>query len=113
MSDAPISALASLSTGQLVVADRSGRVTVMAASPDTPATTSRAERDAARARVEAFLASTTELPDDAKLDTDLVRADGVRTWNPGDLDEVTTADDTDPTWLRRRAAMNSLFGERS
>jgi hypothetical protein len=108
VSEAPISSLAALSSGQVVVADRSGRVSVMAASADTPAATHTVDRPTARARVDAFLASTTELPDDANLYTDLVRTDGVRTWDGRKLDEVTTADDGDPTWLRLQAAITSL-----
>jgi hypothetical protein len=58
-------------------------------------------------RVAAFLDSTTELEADADLDADLVRTDGIRTWNSDDLDEISTADDADPMWLRLRAAINT------
>jgi hypothetical protein len=61
----------------------------------------------AQDRVGAFLATTTVLPDEADLDTDLVRTDGVRIWDSDDLDQVTTTDETDPTWLRLRAAINT------
>jgi hypothetical protein len=104
---APVSALAVLSTGQLVIADRTGQVTVMAAPEHKHPSSGVAGQEAARDRVEAFLATTTELPDDADLDTDLVCTDGVRTWDSDDLDSVTTADDADPTWLRLQVAINA------
>ncbi|MEV0728148.1 hypothetical protein [Polymorphospora sp. NPDC050346] len=59
-------------------------------------------------RVEQFLSATTELPDDAALDASLVRDDGRHTWDFGDLETLTTADDADPTWLRLRAAVNAF-----
>ena len=112
VASAPVSALAVLSTGQLVVADRSGRLAVM----DVPGNTDRDTHLAgtvARARVEEFLAATTELPDGADLDTSLVRHDGQRTWSSDDLQTVTTAEDVDPTWLRLQAAINTNRQERN
>ena len=107
VASAPISALAVMSTGQLVVADRSGRVEVMDAPGDAARRTRLGGAGAARTRVEEFLAGTTELPDDADLDEALVRHDGQRIWNADDLETVTTAEDADPTWLRLRAAINT------
>jgi hypothetical protein len=104
---APVSSLAVLVTGQLVVADRSGRLAVMDAPGDAPRDDRPAGAPTARERVEEFLSATTELPDNADLDTSLVRTDGLRTWNPDDLETVTTADDADPTWLRLQAAINA------
>jgi hypothetical protein len=40
-----------------------------------------------------------------------VRHDGQRVWNADDLETVTTAEETDPTWLRLRAAINTQFRE--
>lgn len=104
---APVSALAVMTTGQVVVADRSGQLAVM----DVPGNTGRGSRPAravyARQRAEEFLAATTELSDGADLDTSLVRHDGRRVWNSDDLETVTTAEDADPTWLRLQAAINT------
>jgi hypothetical protein len=105
--DGEISALATLPTGELVLADRAGRLTVMptpAPGPHHPAATEIGAHD----RVAEFLAGTAELPADADLSDALVRTDGVRVWNSGDLDTVTEADDLDPTWLRLQAAINVL-----
>lgn len=108
VASAPISALAVMSTGQLVVADRSGLLTVMQDAPGNPDGGTRpAAAAVARARVEHFLAATTELPDDADLDADLIRHDGQRAWSSDDLETVTAADDVDPTWLRLQAAINT------
>jgi len=106
VSGAPVSALAVISTGRLVVADRSAQLMVM----DAPKASRPPEARTARERVEEFLAATTELPDDANLDTSLVRTDGLRTWDSDDLENVTTADDSDPTWLRLQAAINAYRG---
>jgi hypothetical protein len=104
---APVSALAVMSTGQLVLADRSGQLAVMDAPGNVPLDDRPASATAARERVEEFLSATTELPEDADLDTSLVRTDGRRTWNSDDLETVTTADEADPTWLRLQAAINA------
>jgi hypothetical protein len=104
---APVSALAVMSKGRLVVADRSGQLAVIDAPGHAGRDVRAAAAAVARARVEEFLAATTELPDDADLDTLLVRHDGQRTWNSDDLDTVTTADDADATWLRLQAALNT------
>jgi hypothetical protein len=107
VASAPVSALAVMSTGHLVVADRSGQLEVM----DVPGTAGRHTRPTSTAvagtRVEEFLAATTELPDDADLDESLVRHDGQRIWNSDDLQTVTTAEDADPTWPRLQAAINT------
>jgi hypothetical protein len=104
---APVSALAVMPAGRLVVADRSGGLTVLDAPADAPADDRAAAATAARQRVEEFLSATTELPEDADLETSLIRNDGQRTWHSDDLDTVTTADEADPTWLRLQAAMNT------
>jgi hypothetical protein len=104
---APVSGLAVTPTGQLVVGDRAGQVAVMDVPGDAGRDTGPAAAAAARARVEQFLAATTELPDVADLDESLVLHDGRRSWSPDDLDTVTTAEDTDPTWLRLQAAINT------
>jgi hypothetical protein len=107
VASAPISALAVLSTDQLVVADRTGQITVMDAPGDAGRGIPPSGAAVARVRVEQFLATTTELPEDADLVTSLIRHDGQRTWAADDLETVTTAEDTDPTWLRLQSAINS------
>jgi hypothetical protein len=103
----PVSALAVTSTGKVVLADRSGQLVVMDPPGDVPPTDRHSGASAARRRVEEFLSATSELPDDADLDTSLVRTDGQRTWDSDDLETVTTADEADPTWLRLQAAINA------
>jgi hypothetical protein len=103
----PISAMAVMSTGQLVVADRSGQLAVMDAPEDAGRDIRPPGAAVARARVEEFLATTTELPDDADLDANLLRHDGQRTWGSDELETVTTAEDGDPTWLRLQVAINT------
>ena len=102
--DAPVNALAVLASDELVVADQTGRVTVMAGPGDAQVSDDAAAQ--ARDRVAAYLAATTEVPEDADWRTDLVLSDGVRSWAPGDLERVTTAREADPMWLRLRAAIN-------
>lgn len=91
-----VSALSATSTGDLLVASR-GELALV------PVPTAVADP----ATVAGFLASTTEIPDDADLHDHLVRTDGVRTWRPGDLDEETEATPDDPTWLQLQAALNA------
>ena len=67
---------------------------------------------AARARAEQFL-STTALPEEPDLLTDLLRTDGVRGWDAADRSSVDTADETDPTWLQLQAAINSHRANRT
>jgi hypothetical protein len=60
--------------------------------------------------VAAFLQTTSETPDDGDLEGHLVVTDGTQTWEPDELNTVTTATEGDPIWLRHRAAINMLFG---
>lgn len=103
-----VGALTVLPSGQLVLADRTGQVTVMAAPGPAAPHDSEVDHASARERVAAFLATTSELPGDAEFDTELVRTDGVCTWDSDNLDNVTEADESDPTWLRLQAAINAL-----
>ena len=59
--------------------------------------------------VAAFLRATSEIPDDGDLEGHLVVTDGTRTWEPDELNAVTTATEGDPAWLQHRAAINELF----
>ena len=58
--------------------------------------------------MEASLEATSDVPDDGDLESHLVLTDGSRSWKQDDLATVTTAEDTDPTWLRIQAAMTAV-----
>ncbi|MFJ6081480.1 hypothetical protein ACIQI8_08755 [Streptomyces sp. NPDC092369] len=101
----PVSALGRTATGQLVIACDTGDLVLL--SVDDVSVHAQGAHDAtAQAAVTAFLDSTSEVPDDADPDSDLVLTDGVSTWDSEDLATVSTATATDPTWLRLRAAVN-------
>ncbi|MFJ6688634.1 hypothetical protein [Streptomyces sp. NPDC091294] len=103
-----LSALAAAATGELLVAGSGGELVLL--SVPTGSTRSRtADRDVSRAAVAAFLEATAEVPDDGdELETHLVVTDGTRTWEAGDLETVTAASATDPTWLQLQAAVNKV-----
>lgn len=109
LAGAKVTALGATASGGLVVASDGGELVLLAVRADS-ATDHRANGDRAREAVAAFLDSTNELPDDADLDTDLLLTDGHRTWEADDLEAVTEADDSDPTWLRIQAAVNIARG---
>ncbi|MER5951234.1 hypothetical protein ABT127_34895 [Streptomyces sp. NPDC001904] len=106
LAGAPVSALGRTATDELVMASSTGELVLLAmgtvpVSVDDGEKTTPTPREA----VADFLDATTELPDDADLDTDLVLTDGSTTWNSEDLAAINTASVTDPTWLQIRAAM--------
>ena len=100
-----MSALAVVTTGDLVIATRTGELRVLPESGDrtSDATTSDRARDLAAT----FIAETSEIPDDADLETELVLTNGKTTWQPQDLATVTMAAETDPSWLQLQAFMNA------
>jgi hypothetical protein len=98
----PVTALAVLATGDLVVASRTGELRVLA----EPGRASTAVVSDAQERVARFVDATSELPDDADLATDLVLTDGERTWDPDGLATLTEATASDPAWLQIQAVMN-------
>ncbi|MGW7660774.1 hypothetical protein [Streptomyces sp. NPDC054756] len=112
----PSAALAATATGELLVAGDDGELTLMSvldASTQTRGTSrdAAADRaaceDAARAAAREFLKTTAEVPADCDdLETHLLLTDGTRTWEADDLETVTTAGATDPTWLRLQAEIN-------
>lgn len=97
----PVTALCALATGELVVAGGDGDLLLLTVGTPT-------DGDRPGAAAEAFLRSTSELPDGVDLDSGLVVTDGTRAWIPDDLAEVTAAAETDPSWLRFRAMLNDL-----
>ncbi|MEH0589551.1 hypothetical protein QA942_38160 [Streptomyces sp. B21-106] len=107
LAGSPVTALGTTATGELVVAGGTGDLVLVSARVacaeplDTGAETSTAA-------VAAFLAATSGIPDDGDLETHLVVTDGARTWEPGDLNAVTTAAAADPSWLQLAAAINDM-----
>ena len=104
----PVSALGVTATSELVVAGSGGELALLSVRSDS-AETARADREAPQDTVAAFLDATSEIPHDADIEEHLEVTDGARNWNPENLSAVTTAADTDPMWLRHRAAINDLF----
>lgn len=101
----PVTALAVLPGGDLVVAGASGTLTTVPASVVNGGA-SEAVPGSAAAAASAFLASTSDVAGDAPWE-DLDLTDGARTWTSNDGAAVTNAADTDPTWLRLQAAINA------
>ncbi|MFI5528178.1 hypothetical protein ACIA8O_06410 [Kitasatospora sp. NPDC051853] len=99
--------------GELLGATDDGRLLLLSVLADPTATTGDApdNHELAGAAVAAFLAATSELSADADLESGLVVTDGTRSWEADDLEAVTEADSTDPTWLQLRAAVNKAFAE--
>jgi WD40 repeat protein len=98
-----VTALAATATGELVVAGEGGELLLVSVPADAGEVGS-----AAAAVARAFLDTTTDLPDGADLWESLVMTDGSRSWTATDVEATTTADETDPTWLRIQAAVNNL-----
>lgn len=102
LAGSPVTALAATGTGELLVAGGGGELLLLAVPADSPG----GYGDTARTAVAAFLDATSEVPEGGDLEEHLVVTDGSRTWEPGDMESVTDATETDPTWLRLQAAMN-------
>ncbi|GLW44854.1 hypothetical protein Stsp02_05160 [Streptomyces sp. NBRC 14336] len=98
-----VTALATTATGEFVVAGSGGELALLSVPAGRTA-----EPGTAKTAVTAFLDSTHDIPVDDDLEEHLLLTDGVRTWSADDLDTIDTADDTDPTWLRIQATVNSL-----
>jgi WD40 repeat protein len=94
-----VTGLAATATGELIVAGGDGELVLVSGG----SATTTASRDT----VTAFLGTTSEVPDEGRLETHLVVTDGTRAWHKDDLASVTTADETDPGWLRLQAAINN------
>ncbi|GIH19402.1 WD40 repeat domain-containing protein [Rugosimonospora africana] len=94
-----VTALAAVAAGDLIVAGRDGTLLVLSVGR-----TDRAE--SSKTAVTEFLAGTSEasLVDMDQLDL----TDGTRTWRPGDLETITEASESDPSWLKIQAAINTL-----
>lgn len=75
------------------------------------ARTHAADGRAPHTLVAAFLDISSEVPDGGDLQSHLVVTNGARTWEPGVLETVTTATETDPTWLQLRTAINNALAQ--
>jgi hypothetical protein len=99
---APIAALAA-SQGQLVVATSASELVIVNIRRE-----SIESRDVQPdALVQAFLESTSDAPDDFDWEQQLLVTDGTDSWDPNDLERVTKAKPSDPTWLQLKAAINT------
>jgi hypothetical protein len=105
-----VTALCATAAGDLVVATGEGDL-VLASVLTESAAGHAADVRTPQALVTAFLGTTSEVPDDGDLEAHLVVTNGARTWAPDDLETVTTATKTDPTWLQLRAAINNTFAQ--
>ncbi|MFI7383523.1 hypothetical protein [Streptomyces sp. NPDC049813] len=104
----PVSAVGRAASGELVVAGGSGELVFLSVDA---APTDGADDARAKAAVTAFLDSTSEVSDEADLDSDLILTNGVTTWDAEDLATVDTASEADPTWLQLQAAINNVRGQ--
>ncbi|MFI6937866.1 hypothetical protein ACIBI4_01225 [Streptomyces sp. NPDC050418] len=106
LTGAPITALGRLATGQLVAATGAGDVALLTASGDDSRSP---DLKAMGEAVRAFVDSTSEVPDgEQDLESHLELSDGQQSWSQVDLDTVTEASGSDPTWLQIHAAMNRV-----
>jgi hypothetical protein len=102
-----VTALCATAAGDLVAATGDGDLAVISVTADS--VTGAADGRSAQALVAAFLDTSSEVPDDIVfLHKHLTVTSGERTWEPDDLESVTTATETDPTWLQISAAVNNL-----
>ncbi|CAM5473275.1 hypothetical protein GCM10010329_30810 [Streptomyces spiroverticillatus] len=111
-----VTALATASTGQLALADGEGGLALLSVDTDfalPQPDTAQQHLDTAQAAVAAFMTATSEVPSDGDPESHLHLTDGSREWTPSELDSVTDAAETDPSWLQIQAAMNSYRGKDS
>lgn len=94
----PVSALTATRDSELIVASKEGELVRLSTGSATTAS---------HDTVTAFLDATSDVPEDDDMERHLVVTDGAQTWSQNDLETVTAATDTDPTWLQLRAAINN------
>jgi hypothetical protein len=105
-----VTALCATAAGDLLAATGEGDL-VLASVLTQSAQGHAADAHAPQTLAAAFLGATSEVPDDGDLESHLVVTNGTRTWEPGDLEAVTTATEADPGWLRLRAAINNALAQ--
>ncbi|WP_456244866.1 hypothetical protein [Longispora urticae] len=98
----PVTSLATTATGDLLVATAGAGLVLVSAPAGPPPRASTGP-------VVEFLAGSSDAPDDGDLHEHVVLTDGERNWGPSDRDELTAAEDSDPMWLRHRAAVNNAL----
>src|SRR6266545_4790711 len=109
LADAPVTATGATSLGHLVIGCQNGEI-LLVSVPDGAAADHPVDVPAMQAGVSAYLAGTEDVPDDVSdLESYLIVTDGERTWEPEDLETVTDATSSDPSWLQLRAMYNGLF----
>ncbi|MEV0172003.1 hypothetical protein AB0I00_12910 [Streptomyces sp. NPDC050803] len=103
LAGSPVTGLCAMPTGQLTLASGDSELLLLSVGAARTA-----EGEPSPTTVAAFLSATSEIPvDGGDLETHLVMTDGSRTWEPDDLESVTTATSADPTWLQLQAAINN------
>jgi hypothetical protein len=110
LAGSPVTALCANAAGDLLVAAGNCELVLMSVQSD-PAERRPAEARAPHELIAAFLNSAPEVPYGSDLDKQLVMTNGTQTWEPGDLETVSSAAGTDPTWLQIRAAMNNATAQ--
>ncbi len=109
LADAPVTAMGATSLGHLVIGCQNGEI-LLVSVPDGAAGDHPVDAPAMQAGVSAYLTGTEDVPDDVgDLESYLIVTDGERTWEPEDLETVTDATSSDPSWLQLRAMYNGLF----
>jgi hypothetical protein len=106
LAGSPVTALSATAAGELVAASGANDLALLSVLADSRKVHAT-DSDTLRGIVTAFLDTTCEVPADGDLETHLVRSDGTRNWEPGDLARVATATATDPTWLQLQTAINN------
>jgi len=102
-----VTALCATGAGDLFAATGDGDLALISVAADSDETRA-ADGRSAQELVTAFFDASSEVPDDVALNKYLIVTNGERTWKPEDLETVTTATETDPAWLRIRAAVNRV-----
>jgi hypothetical protein len=105
-----VTALCATAAGDLIAATSEGDLALISIAADS-VKARVADVRSAQALVAAFFDASSEVPDDVVLNKHLIVTNGERTWEPDDLETATTATETDPAWLRIRAAVNNLRAE--
>jgi hypothetical protein len=98
---APLTALATTPTGELVVATADGDLMLLSVQAD-PEKTRTPDNDAVRATATAFLEATSEVPDGGEPETPWAMPDN---WESNSLETAA-----EPAWLRIQAAIDNPRG---
>ena len=106
LSGSRVTALCTTPSGALLAATDDGQLTLISVAADSAA--GQAPEDGtSRDLVTTFLEGTSDVPPDGRLEDLLTLTDGERAWDQQDLETVTDATPSDPSWLQIQAAMNT------